>query len=179
MGEEYRSLLPEIATLATEASTIAIKAVTASVQALLGSDAELSDSINRRIDQLGQRLKEEIELRQRMGHYQQLEQLGESLDAELEAMVDELVANLDGKTLLTSLFQVLSADEEELSDLELRIDMLEQDLEWQLEQQSEALAKAAKQVCDRIEQLDKLEAQLQNQLPAYQGIDLIVPPNAD
>jgi phage-related minor tail protein len=179
MGDGYRSLLPALVNLASDAVAIAMKAVTTSVNALFGDDPQLSQALMEKIDRLNQQVRDEIELQQRLGRYGYFDDLEHQFDVEIEAIVNEMITHVSGKAVLNLIAQALSDDEEEQKDLELRMDMLEKDLELEIEQQAAALEKTADRLCEQIAKMDRLEAELQSSLAAYQGLDLIRPAQRD
>ncbi len=175
MASGYRDLIPEIATIAGEAAEMAVKAVTATVTTLFSDNPDTSAKLMTKLDGLSDRIRREVEQKQLNGGIVSSDGLSDDFDAELDAIVDEVVENASGKTVLKIVSQALSGDEEELKDLEFRMEMFGKDLEAQMEFEAEKLANTAKKLCDQFDQLDGIESQLQLELPAYAKLDLIRP----
>lgn len=175
LGNGFRSTMPKIADIAGEAAEIAVKAVMATINTLFSDNPDASNRLIRKLDGLSKRISAEVQRKHLNGHYSDIEGVSEEFERELDSIVSEVVENASGKAFLSIVSQALSNDEEEQKDLEFKMEMFGKDLEAQMEYEAERLATAAEQLCAQFKELDRIEAELQAEFPAYAKLDLIRP----
>ncbi len=173
MGDGYRNLLPAIAAVAAEGAEIGVKAATMTLNALFVDDPEFNGQMLKKLDGISETIKENINATQFNGTLISHDSLGDKLDNEIGALVEEAVSKASAKTILTAVSQVFSGDEEELNDLEFRMEMFSADMEAEIEASAVHLELEAERLCLEVANLDLIETKLQAALPAYQSIDLI------
>ena len=173
MAMGYRSLLPSIAAIAGEAAEIGMKAATVALNALFIDDPALQSSLLKKLDGIGEKVKANVSEQHLNGHVLSDDVLNNEFEQEIEALVTEAVEKASGKVLLKTIAQVFSGDQEEINDLEFRMEMMGEDLAMQVESEAEKLEKEAEKLCDKIAELDKVESNLQTALPSYSAINLI------
>ncbi|NVJ50340.1 MAG: DUF2884 family protein [Gammaproteobacteria bacterium] len=173
MGREYRAMVPTIGNIASDAVGVALKAVTMTMGAVLVDDMAFQQDVNARLDKVSEKIKSKFNASFYNGQAINDGAIDDLIDEDLDAIISDIVEKSSGRIVAKALGQIFSGDEEEIKDLEFKMEMFEQDLEAELASQAEKIEQEAKKFCVHLKRIDKVETQLQQEVAEFSSINIV------
>ncbi len=163
---EVRALIPEVRKIATDAVDIAFVALQRVVETF-ASEANRAGFIAE-LD--GMR----SEIRTAVAQAQSSRALDESaLQSRIEGFVSRIAPRIAGEFAAQAVSAALSGDESAANAIEERANRLEKEIEASVEAPARALESRVNALCPRVEELDRLENQLELRLPNGDPLNLL------
>ncbi len=154
------NLMPKIADLAVEGAELGIKAATIAITRLLGDDKEVYKDLIEPIEKLASRVRSNISPTHL--NTKVLDQsFDEEFEQELEALLSTAMSKYAGKMASRLISAIFSGDDEEMEDLEFRMENLGNDLESYIESQAGGLEEKAELLCKDFERLAQIDRALE------------------
>jgi len=154
-----RRLVPQFARLAVEGGELGVKAATLAITALLGDDVAVHDDLIKPIEAISHRIQENIT--DDMVNSTQLEKaFDQDFEREIEQLVSTATTKYSGKMIGHVLRAAFSGDDEEMNDLEFRMENLGEDIERQVEAEAKQLEARADELCEQMQALEQYDQQL-------------------
>jgi len=172
--EEYSALIqelaPQVAKIIADGVLIAKTAITGIITELFGDDTELQGKVNSIVVKLEQKAAPMIN--QAEGEYylskDNIERAGDDFGQELEQEIESLLTESGGH-LLMLIGKMMVSGESSMKDFETKMEAFGQ----QMEQRGNELEQRANAMCEQVLRLDKLETQMQKEIPQFAGYNLI------
>ena len=155
-----RAMVPKIAKIAVEGAELGIKASTMVLSSLFGNDPDMHKDLIAPIEKISETIQANIN--ETTMNTAELEKAFEdAFDEEFEQMIETAATKYSGKIVGNVLAAVFSGDEEEIKDLEFRMENLERDIEKYVESNAEELEKQADSLCLEVAALEKFDSALE------------------
>jgi len=174
--------VPEIVSIAIEGVDIGLKAVNEVVAGLTGENSASQQKVQAKFDELKWRIR--ARFNQSANNYyiapQDLNDFDEMFAGEFEQEIEAMISTSIG-TILTAVGQSILTDsdnsdyggEERITTFDNRLTNISKGLELEVTERAKALDKKAALFCQRLTQLDDIEAQLHQAIPALKKYNLI------
>ena len=157
-ADNIRLLIPEITSIAVEGVGLGIDAASLALGTLLGEGDPDFLEFTQKIQDLGDKILERIDPDN--FDSKELERaFDEDFEKEIESFVEQTVNELTPR-LMAKVMTAALTDGGNVSDLEMRAESLEHDIEAMVEPRAEALEQRAEELCVVIQELDNIETQL-------------------
>ncbi|SET83550.1 DUF2884 family protein [Thalassotalea agarivorans] len=174
-----REQIPEIVDIALESAEMGLKTVDKIVGTLTGENSRAHQKVQKQFEELHWRL------RMRFNHSdnsyylapQDLDSFDQIFAGEFEAQIEEVISESLG-TILLAVGANLSEQndensEERISTMDERIDTLTEDIDAEVSQKARRIELKAQQFCYELNELNMLEFELHQNMPALAEFDLI------
>ena len=159
-ADNIRILIPEVTAIAVEGVSLGIDAASMALGTLLGEgDPDYLDFVQR-VQDLGDKIVAKLDAN--AFDSRELERaFEEDFENEIEAFVEETINDLTPR-LMAKVMTAALTEGNGPSDLEMRAENLEADIEAMVEPRAELLEQRAEELCTIITTLDSIEDQLVN-----------------
>ncbi|RHW75641.1 DUF2884 family protein [Colwellia sp. RSH04] len=178
-----REQFPEIVSIAIEGVDIGLKAVNEVIGGLTGENSASQQNVQAKFEELKWRIR--TRFNQSANNYyiapQDLNDFEELFAGEFEQEIEEVIQESIG-TILKAVGQSLIKDdnryeggngEERIATYDDRIAGMSKGLELAVSDRAKALEHKAKEYCEQLAELDSIESQLHQTIPALQSFNLI------
>lgn len=178
-----RAHIPEIVSIAIEGVDIGLKAVNEVVGGLTGENSASQQKVQAKFEELKWRIR--ARFNQSANNYfiapQDFNDFDEMFAGEFEQEIEEIVQTSVG-TILKAVGQSMLSENEHseqldgeprLDNFDERMDGMSNGLELEVSERAKALDKKAAQFCQRLAELDQIEAQLQQAITPLKKYNLI------
>lgn len=178
-----RAHIPEIVSIAIEGVDIGLKAVNEVVGGLTGENSASQQKIQAKFEELKWRIR--ARFNQSANNYyiapQDFNDFDEMFAGEFEQEIEEIVQTSVG-TILKAVGQSMLSEnkhseqvdgEPRVDSFDERMDGMSKGLELEVSDRAKALDKKAAQFCQRLTELDQIEAQLQQAITPLKKYNLI------
>lgn len=161
---EVEATIPLVVEITVEAIEITNLALTEVFTGLLSEDSKLPSMINGRLNKLADDIRAHVykdpdSLTFNSSYLKEDLGIGEDMDAELEAIVDEITASVIGEIMI-SLGKAMLSGDGDFSDFEDRMDNLGRDIDQKAEVLGKRIEEKSEVLCAKIKDLDHIESQL-------------------
>jgi len=179
---ELRQQLPSIVSIAIEGVDIALKAVNEVIGGLTGENSASQQKVQAKFEELKWRTR--ARFNHSANNYYIAPQDFTDLDGifagQFEQEIEEIITTSIG-TILTAVGESILSDnnhneygsEERITTIDERFSNISKGLELDISKRAKALDKKATKFCLKLNELDKIEAQLQQAIPALKSYNLI------
>jgi hypothetical protein len=177
-----RQQVPEIVSIAIEGVDIGLKAVNKVVAGLTGENSASQQKVQAKFDELKWRIR--ARFNQSANNYyiapQDLNDFDEMFTGEFEQEIEAMISTSIG-SILEAVGQSLLADSDEnayggetrITTFDNRLNSISKGLELEVSERAQALDKKVALFCQQLTQLDEIEAQLHQAIPALKKYNLI------
>ena len=176
-----RQQVPEIVSIAIEGVDIGLKAVNEVVAGLTGENSAAQQKVQAKFDELKWRIR--ARFNQSANNYyiapQDLNDFDEMFKGEFEQEIEEMISTSIG-TILEAVGQSMLTNENNeyggetrIATFDKRLTTFSKGLELEVTDRAKALDIKATLFCQRLSQLDQVEAQLHQAIPALKKYNLI------
>lgn len=176
-----RQQVPEIVSIAIEGVDIGLKAVNEVVAGLTGENSAAQQKVQAKFDELKWRIR--ARFNQSANNYyiapQDLNDFDEMFKGEFEQEIEEMISTSIG-TILEAVGQSILKDdkneyggETRIGTFDKRLTTISKDLELEVTERAKALDVKAALFCQKLSELDKIEAQLHHAIPELSPYNLI------
>ena len=162
-----RALVPEFKRIALDAIAIVFEAMGQASAAFASSPSQARENATR-IARTAHELEARIEAKQDWDA-----KADADLDKVIEGVVGALVGDMVGNITTLALKVAFSGDEAAIAELEARASAIEKTVDQAVEKRSAELEARAEGLCERVRELDAVEARIQARLPGDTRLDLI------
>ncbi|WP_245560574.1 YggN family protein [Colwellia piezophila] len=181
-SEGIRQQVPEIVSIAIEGADIGLKAVNKVVAGLTGENSAAQQKVQAKFDEIKWRIR--ARFNQSANNYyiapQDLNNFDKMFAGEFEQEIEAMISASIG-SILEAVGQSMLADnsnneyggETRISTYDKRLTSISQGLELDVTERAKALDKKAAHLCQKLTQLDLVEAQLHQAIPALKNYNLI------
>ncbi|MCP3675169.1 MAG: YggN family protein [Gammaproteobacteria bacterium] len=158
-ADGIRDLIPEITAIALEGINLGVQAASMAIGTLLGEGDPDFKSFSFKINEFADNIKMKFETdnfsskRLKYAFENEFEQ-------QIESIVEDAVIELTPRLMAKVMTAALSGDEGGISDLEMRAESIEHDVESFVEPKVEALEARAVELCGSVDNLDTLETKM-------------------
>ncbi len=168
-----RKLAPIAARTAREATTLGLEAAEETLVALLGPDNRVNEETMSKLRQISQEIRQH--LREDDLDWPRLERELEDgqMGHELESLVARVIASATASITGEMVSAAIRGDKGRLSELEARLESLDESLGDAFESRAEQLGEQAEYLCDEAKSLDALEARLVTGVKAMAPYELL------
>ncbi len=164
---EVRALAPQVRDIAIQGVGIAVDAIGIVIAELGGNSAKMHE-LRRELDRLARHWT------QRIGTTQTTRNWGaDEHEKAIGKIVAQMVPAIAGELASSAVRAALAGDDAKLAQIEARASRLEHEIESRIEQRADRLELAAKSLCPRIEELDRIDNALALRLPGERRLNLI------
>ena len=158
-ADGVRDLIPEVTAIAIEGVNLGVKAAGMALGIILGEGDPDYGRFNDRINELADSITQRLDANN--FDSKSLEQaFEEDFENEIESIVEEAVEELTPRLMAKIVTAAMSGGEGEISDLEMRAESLESEIESFVEPRAEALEARAEELCDSVDNLNSIESEL-------------------
>ena len=164
---EVRALVPQIRDIAIQGVGIAADAISI-VIAELGGDSARMDEVQRDLDRLSKEWAHRFRTTQTTRDWN-MDDDGEVIGKMIASVVPAIASEIAAGAVRAA----LSGDQEKLAAIEARTERLEEELEARIEARGARLEVAAKALCPRILELDRIDNALAFRVDGKRRLDLI------
>lgn len=164
---EVRALAPQVRDIAIQAVGIAVDAI-GIVIAELGGNSSKMDELRRDLDRLERQWTQRMKTTQSTRNW-----VSDEHEKAIGKIVAQMVPAIAGELASSAVRAALSGDEKQLAAIEARAQRLEHEIEARIERRADRLEVAAKALCPRIEELDRIDNALALRLPNQRRLNLI------
>jgi len=164
---EVRALAPQVRDIAIQGVGIAVDAI-GIVIAELGGDGSKMDELRRDLDRLARQWTQRMSTTQTTRNWRTDEH-----EKAIGKIVAQMVPAIAGELASSAVRAALSGDEKKLAEIEARAKRMEHEIEARIERRADRLEVAAKALCPRIEELDRIDNALALRLPDRRRLNLI------
>ena len=174
-----RNQVPVIVSIAIEGVEIGLKAVNTVIGGLTGENSQTHQKFQEKFDDL------HLRLRKRFNHSDQsyyiapqdFNDFDEIFAGQFEQEIEEIISSSLG-SILVAVGEAMTASEDQNSEARVdtfddRIASLSQNLEFEVGDKAKALESRAAMFCDKLLELDKLEDNIQMNIPQLANFNLI------
>lgn len=166
---KLRALVPEVKLIALDAVELAFGAVVQVAEALGGPDRSRVDALVERLEDVRIAAVQRID-----GAVDTADWNDGALEAQVEALVGELVPVIAGEAASIAIAAAMSGDEAAAAALERRMERMGKDIEAHVEQRAAQLEARAEALCPRVAELDAIDNALELRLADNRPLDLLV-----
>ncbi len=164
--EDVEASIPMVVDVTVEALKITNIALNEVFTGLLGEDSALPGKIKSRLDDLADAIEDHVyqdpdSLTFNTAYLEEDLGFDDNLDAEIESIQNELVAEAMGEMFILLGKAMLTGDSD-FSNFEQRMNKMGEEIEQRVESASVQIEEAAEKLCDKIHSLDETENQLQS-----------------
>ncbi|MCW8875684.1 MAG: YggN family protein [Kangiellaceae bacterium] len=156
-----REMVPKIAEIAVEGAELGIKATTIVLSTLFGNDTDIQNELLKPIEAISDKIQEHIS-DTRMNTAELEKAFDNAFDEEFEQMIETAASKYSGRIVGNVLSAVFSGDQEELKDLEFRMESLETDIEKYVTENASEIERKAEELCLDMAVLDKFDSELES-----------------
>ena len=156
-----RQMVPKIAEIAVEGAELGIKATTIVLSTLFGNDTDIQNELLEPIEAISDKIQQHI-TETRMNTAELEKAFDNAFDEEFEQMIETAASKYSGRIIGNVLSAVFSGDQEELKDLEFRMETLERDIEKYVEANVSDIEVKAENLCVDMAALDEFDTRLES-----------------
>ncbi|GLX77059.1 hypothetical protein tinsulaeT_03990 [Thalassotalea insulae] len=178
-ASDIRQQFPEIVSLAIEGVDVGLKAINKVIAGVTGENSSSHQKLQKKFEQLKWQLR--MRLNQSAENFyiapQEFDDFGEMFADQFEKEIESLITESIGSILFTvgeAIENHERAKEQEPGySFEQRIEQMGSELELEMSSKVNALEAQADKFCDKLKEINGIEAQLIQQIPELAGFDLI------
>ncbi len=158
-ADGIRDLIPEVTAIALEGINLGVQAASMAIGTLLGEGDPDFESFSFKINELADNIKMKLETDNFSS--KRLEYAFDTeFEQQIENIVEDAVTDLTPRLMAKVMTAALSGDEGGISDLEMRAESIEHEIENFIEPKAEALEARAEELCGSVDTLDALETKM-------------------
>lgn len=167
LARAIQVIVPQAKALAVDAVGIAFEAV-GQASTAFASDAHQARESAERISRAAAELTRAINAREDWGP-----QSDKEISSLIEGSVGSLIGEMIGNITAQAISVALSGDEAAVAELQARAGSIEKNVEKAVGKHAKELGQRADALCQRVQELDRIESQFSARMPDGSPIDLI------
>ncbi len=161
LQEQSRAVVPKIAYIAVEGAELGVKAATIALTGLFGDGEDVHKDLIEPLEAISAKIKDNIS--ETSLNTEVLEEsFDEDFENEIEDLVETALSKYSGKMISQVIGSIFSGDEEDVKDLEFRMENMEHDIERYVETHAEVLEEKADELCVDLKSIAELDKQLED-----------------
>jgi len=154
-------LVPKISEIAIEGAELGIKVATLVITSLFGSGEDVHKDLIAPIEELSKKIRDQV-TSSSINTGALLHTIDEEVDQELEGLLSRAMSQYASKMAGQLISRIFSGDNEEIEDLEFKMENLEHQIETYVESHSDGLEGKANALCSDLDQLAQLDSVLED-----------------
>ena len=175
-ADSVRHVVPQVQTIAGEGGNIAIEGVNLAFDGLLGEGNDVSAELSQELVVIRDALEAKFDSDEGVYFGKNMDMgedlLGEDFEQRFEQTLERAIENSMGSLLMAVGREMISSGGD-METFEARMEDFGKDIETQVEARAETLELAALELCQSMVDIDALETQMQETVPALSNIDVL------